>query len=349
MAESAPEQHDPNADRRGPSKGAKLAASLAAMVSSFTGVSEMPAPQPPESAAAATVPGASAEPQGPPITETKTFNVGDSEQYARDFAQDPEAGVLTNPSSPEVDAAAVAAQLKGEHIESVTVQGEASAEDKPALPDAGVTTPSVDNQALAAKRAEVFTPQLQAALAEAGVSAPEIQQATAVEDTWTPVEVEQATVLAQEFGYQNFSEMIQFYNTAPNDVPPDVKSFLDQTLQAHRDVKVIVVADQQQALHAIGVPKPAEHPQAPDKTVPTVVANNPVGYIPEQAAPVAAERPPWQRDYDPADGRNNAPNTTANTTQARAQKQPLPDNYNPSNGLTRAKSQSRNRRGRGRG
>ncbi len=349
MPESAPDQHDPNEAKKGLGKGAKIAASLAALASSFTGVAEMPAPQPPESAAAATVPGASAEPQGPLQTETKTFNVANSERYARDFAQDPEAGVPTSPASPEADAADIASQLKGEHVESVIVQGEASAEDNPALIDAGVTTPSLENQALAAKRAELFTPQLQAALAESGVSTPEIQQANAVEDTWTPVEVEQATVLAQEFGYQNFSEMIQFYNNAPDGVPPDVKMFLDQTLQAHRDVKVIVVMDQHQTLHAIGVPKPVEHQQGPHKTVQTVVSNNPVGYIPDQAAAVES-RPPWQREYDPHihDDRNS-PQVTGNNTQARAQKQPLPGNYNPSNGLRSERGKSINRGGRGRG
>jgi hypothetical protein len=349
MSESSPEQSNPNEARRGPSKGAKLAASLAAMVSSFTGVSEAPAPPPSEPAAAATVPGASLEAQGPIQTETKTYNDGDSEQYAREFAADPAAGVLTDATSPEANAAAVAQQLSGEHIESITVQGEASAEDNPALPDAGVTTASPDNAALAAKRAELFTPQLQAALAEAGVAAPEIAQANAVEDTWSPVEIQQATALSEQFGYQNFSEMIQFYNNAPDQVPPDVKQFLDQTLQEHRDVKVIVVADHQQGLHAIGVRRPAEPAPTHHHETPAAEVNNPVGYIPEQAVPAAAERPPWQRDYDPADGRSTAPNKTSNTTQARAQKQPLPDNYNPSNGLTRAKSQSMSRRGRGKG
>jgi len=347
MSESSPEQYDPNEAKRGPSKGAKLAASLATMASSFTGVSEAPAPPPPESVAAV-APGVSVEPQGPPQTETRTFSVGDSEEYARDYAADPAAGVLTNASSPETDAAAVAAQLRGDHIDSVTVQGEASAEDNLASPDAGVLTQSPENAALAAKRAELFTPQLQTALAEAGVTAPEIQQANAVEDTWTPVEVEQATVLAQEFGYQNFSEMIQFYNNAPDDVPPDVKQFLDQTLQAHRDVKVVVVMDHQQALHAIGVPKPVEQPQGPQKMVQWVVANNPVGYIPGAAAPVAA-KPPWEHDFDPAAGRDNSPVKSKNNTQARTQKQPQPRNYNPSGGLSRAKSQSQHRGNRGRG
>lgn len=173
-----------------------------------------------------------------------TLTAVPAEKWAKGFSADPEAGVLTDPTSPATVAQEIKEDAHGRKVENITLIGSASAEDDSVdisgHRTAGLDTPNPKNIDLAQERAETLEPQLEDELAAEGINDVPTEYGEPIEDALDPPEMQTITDMAKQFGYKDLVSMVEQYNRTPEKSPPDVVEYLDKTLKAERNVRVVV-------------------------------------------------------------------------------------------------------------
>lgn len=181
------------------------------------------------------------------------FQTADSvgEQWARRFAEDPQAGELLEESETTRVAAGIKELITDNNdckIETIELTGRAS-DDDDSVNEQGARTgglghPDAEgkNVELAEERSSVFEEKLRTELESQGVATDQLPfvQMPGAEDILTADEMSQVDALVEQFGYDSRVAMIERYNRNPDDAPPAVAAFLDGALKAERTVTVVV-------------------------------------------------------------------------------------------------------------
>lgn len=188
---------------------------------------------------------------GATIAETKDLVGSMEEQWARQFAEDMQAGKLINPDEISGFADQVKTEVgAGWKIDTITAFGTASAEDDTVNAQgqrtAGLqeTSPeAAQKQAeLGDHRRDVGTLQLAGALAERGVQVDpqHIELMPSIEDVLTDAEVGIIDGMAERNGFATTTKMVEQWNREPDTVPIEVDAFLTEALAKERTFNVKV-------------------------------------------------------------------------------------------------------------
>lgn len=173
------------------------------------------------------------------------------EQWARRFAEDPQAGELLQESETARVASGIKEMLDTNQdcqIDTIELTGRASDDDdntnEQGVRTAGLGEPDADgeNIELAEKRSSVFEEKLRAELVAQGVDPSQLPfvQMPGVEDLMDSSEIEQVDAFVEQFGYDSRTQLVEQYNRDPDSVPPAALEFLDQTLKSERTVTVSI-------------------------------------------------------------------------------------------------------------
>jgi len=188
---------------------------------------------------------------GRPTTEEQTLTDTMDEEWARRFAHDVHAGHLINPEEIDTFADRVQAEMKdGWQLDAVSVRGTTSAEDDSVNAQGERTaglqdttqTAAEQQEELGNRRRDIGALQLAVALEERGISIDPaiVEQLPSVEDVLTDDETQQVEALANQFGYDNVTEMIEMWNRDPDSSPPAVDQTLTELLAKERTFQVEV-------------------------------------------------------------------------------------------------------------
>lgn len=173
------------------------------------------------------------------------------EQWARRFADDPQAGELLQESETTRVATGIRELLTTNddcRIDAIELTGQAS-DDDDNTNEQGVRTAGLgeldadgENIELAEKRSSVFEEKLRAELTAQGVDAGQLPfvQMPGVEDLMTEAEIGQVDAFVEQFGYSSRATLIEQYNRNPDSMPPATVAFFDQALKAERIVTVAI-------------------------------------------------------------------------------------------------------------
>ncbi len=163
-------------------------------------------------------------------------------EYARNFADDPNAEVVDTPAAEEIGNI-VSGLLDEGWTVRLEVFGKASAEDESIAPHGGTTTPSQKNIDLADERRDSFINHLEETQAiPEGV---EIVPLRGREGNLTADQYLTLVGYTEHFGYQNVKEMIDGWNNDPESMPPIVDRTLQSWLGADRSVSVEIIAQRE--------------------------------------------------------------------------------------------------------
>ncbi len=188
-------------------------------------------------------------------TEHQVISGTMDEVWARQFAQDEQAGRLIDPEQIDRFAESLLAELRdGWTIDRIAIRGTTSAEDD-SVNAAGertaglqITTPSAADkqEELGDVRRERGALQLAVELEERGVSIDpsmiDIVKLKSLEDVLSDPEVEELTKLADKdaYGYESVTDMIERWNRDPDSAPPLVDETLTEMLAKERTFQVEV-------------------------------------------------------------------------------------------------------------
>lgn len=170
---------------------------------------------------------------------------GGSEQYAREFSNDPHAGRFIDPNRIAKVVAGLKHQIHdGSEFRSFTFTGYASAEDD--TTGGGLTTPSQKNVALAARRAAVAEQELEASITASPVLAKAAKHAKftvaeAHEQQLAPSQVSSIAHAAKSSGFANSKSMVEAWNTNPQSVSRQDRQLLDRILGSARKVTIDII------------------------------------------------------------------------------------------------------------
>ncbi|MCC7288912.1 hypothetical protein IT414_00745 [bacterium] len=197
------------------------------------------------------------------------------EVWAREFAQDPAAGELIDPS----DVARITNEItmlrkSGFTVRSMDIRGYASDEDDTVDADgvrtAGLQVENPKNPELGDKRATVLEVLLAEKLGQRGETLPPITELPSVEDLLTDDEVAQIDTYTERFGYESPTTMIEQFNRDPASTPPEVVDYLNQVLRSERKVEITIYYDKMVSTKETHTEPYTIHHQGREKRVITV-------------------------------------------------------------------------------
>ncbi len=219
--------------------------------------------------------------------ETDAQDSGESLSQVDQFIED-HLDVFQNPST----------------IKSVRVTGLASAEGDGENSDLDSANPK--NEKLASDRGELASKALVESVQKRfgyDISSKLVQ--LAIEDTLTPVEMEQVDTLAQKYSFSDTTEMIKLYNRGKLTKNVEVTEVLDALLRGERGALIEVDTEETVNVDIPGFkininPKPGPEDNPDNKERYSLAL--PIGYIPEQPSLVEqSEDDGANKDTDPDD------------------------------------------------
>lgn len=199
--------------------------------------------------------------------ETDTQDSGESLSQVDQFIED-HLDVFNNPST----------------IKSVRVTGLASAEGDGVDSDLDAANPK--NEKLASSRGELASKALVESVQKRfGYDISDKLVLLAIEDTLTPVEMEQVDTLAQKYSFSDTTEMIKLYNRGKLTKNAEVTEVLDALLRGERGALIEVDTEETVNVDIPGFkinikPKPGPEDNPDNKERYSLAL--PIGYIPEQ-------------------------------------------------------------------
>lgn len=160
-------------------------------------------------------------------------------------------------------------------VTSAEIFGSASDDVKRELKSLG--RPDKYNENLAQLRPTHFFTAFDKALGDFGITIEDIKIKSA-EDIMLPENITQLVAVAENFGYQDFDQVLAIYNTNPDQLPPSLQTALDVALGSKRGVfATVLLSCGGQESYTIDVVVPTEvvkiHTET--KTFETPIDNNP--------------------------------------------------------------------------
>ncbi len=169
---------------------------------------------------------------------------GGQQRYAREFSQDPNAGLFNDPQA--IDRVVQGLKrIERQHgqIRAIVFRGYASAEDESKAADGGLTTPSTRNQSLAERRSVIVQEDVKAKTSADPALAKPMERTHFVLDKPVEQELRPAQYLkvakaASRTGFKSPSAMVDAWNLHPRSVPASDRELLDHLLKPARKVTV---------------------------------------------------------------------------------------------------------------